>query len=119
MATAEVDINVDPAPPTITAPASETVTENVDPALTGIIVTDLGSQMKVTFGVEEGLLTFAGQGPAPEVSYTGAVNDINLMLARGQLNYQSVGDFVGSDTLTITAEDLERRMCDLGHGHQC
>ena len=43
MATAEVDINVYPAPPTITAPASETVTENVDPALTGIIVGDISA----------------------------------------------------------------------------
>ena len=107
MATAEVDINVDLAPPTITAPASETVTENVDPGLTGIIIGDISpNQLKVTFAVQEGLLTIGGQGPASEVTYTGTVNDINLMLARGELNYESVADFVGSDTLTITAEDL-------------
>ena len=49
------------------------------------------------------------QGPASEVTYTGTVNDINLMLARGELNYESVADFVGSDTLTITPKTSATR----------
>ena len=33
------------------------------------------------------------------------------MLANGELNYESVGGFVGTDTLTITAEDLSTAEC--------
>jgi hypothetical protein len=97
--------------PTLAVPPAQTAYEDVDKAITGIIVGDPdGGSLTVTLAVGHGKLTLgttsgltvSGNGTGV-VTLSGSIAHLNAALAslvyRGSLNYS------GADTLSLTASD--------------
>jgi hypothetical protein len=102
--------------PIAAAPASYAASEQVPLALTGLAVSDVDSgAASVTAILSAGTgailvgggagVTVAGSG-TPLVTLTGAVADINAVLAGGSVNYLATSDAPpATDTLTLTIDD--------------
>ena len=97
--------------PTATVPGPLTAFEDVDQALTGVVVGDPeGDALTVTLGVTNGTLTLgstagltvSGNGSAT-VTASGAIADLNAALAT--LIYRGVLNFAGGDTLSVDVSD--------------
>ena len=100
-------------PPTITAPASIAVTEDVATSLTGISFADpdAGSgQLTATFTVSTGSLSTVGGGvtvggSATARTLTGTLSALNAFIAAGNLRYTTALNASGSLTLGININD--------------
>jgi hypothetical protein len=116
-------LNDDNAPPVVTVPASPLLgTEDISLQITGVSVADQdanGAAEQVTLTVQHGTLTLRNDVPSgldfsqishngtSVVTLTGTLDAINNTLnSAGGLIYQGVQDFNGTDTLTVSANDL-------------
>lgn len=100
-------------PPSITAPASVSVTEDVASPLAGITFadSDAGSgSLTATFTVPAGSLTTTGSGvtvggtPTAR-TLTGTLTALNAFIAAGNLRYTTAANATGSVTLGIVIND--------------
>src|SRR5690606_23994959 len=101
--------------PTVTAPASISVTEDVASALTDINFADVdaGSNIvTVTLSVPTGALTATSGGDGVTVTYTptgvrldGTIADLNAFIAGSNVTYYTAANATDDVTLTITVND--------------
>ncbi len=108
-------------PPVVTVPTAQTVAEDTDLAIAGISIHDpdaASAEIRVTLAVAHGTLTvkdnvsggltaakIQGNGTG-SVVLTGSLAQINNTLAASQgLVYRGQADYVGADSLAVTAND--------------
>jgi hypothetical protein len=100
--------------PTITAPGSISITEDLAGTLTGISFADSDSGSGIvtaTFSVPSGTLSatsVAGVtvgGTASALTLTGTIADINAFIAASGVNFTTAADATASVTLTISVND--------------
>ncbi|MBW4522495.1 MAG: VCBS domain-containing protein [Scytolyngbya sp. HA4215-MV1] len=102
--------------PTLTVPAAQVVNEDTDLPLAGITIADVDANsnpVQVTLAATNGLLTLnpanltftTGDGAADEtMTFTGTLAAITAALAT--LVYRGKANYNGTDTITITIDDL-------------
>jgi VCBS repeat-containing protein len=103
--------------PTITTPAAKTTAENVAVGLTGLSVTeaagDSGDTINVTLSVAHGSLLvgthtgLSGSFSGSSITFSGLASAVNAALADNNITYMPTSNFVGSDTLHLTATSTE------------
>ena len=100
--------------PSITAPASIAVTEDVAGALTGISFTDVdagSSSVTVTLSVASGSLAATSGsgvtvgGTASALTLTGSVANINTFIAASAVSFTTASNATSSVTLTVDIDD--------------
>ena len=100
--------------PTIVAPGSITVVEDLASPLTGIVFADVDAGAGIVtanFGVASGSLSATSTalvtvgGDSANLTLRGTLADINLFLATNQLRFTTALDATASVTLTITIDD--------------
>jgi hypothetical protein len=100
--------------PSITAPGSMSVTEDVATALTGISFADIdaaGSNVTATFSVGSGVLTATSGsgvtvgGSAGARTLTGTIANINAFIAAGGISFTPASDVTADVTLTVGIND--------------
>ncbi|TRO14970.1 DUF4347 domain-containing protein, partial [Ectopseudomonas mendocina] len=100
--------------PTIVAPVTIVVTEDVPGALTGISFADVdagSSNVTVTFSVPSGTLsaTSAGSvtvsGTASALTLTGSLADINAFIAASGVSFTTASNATANVTLTVSIDD--------------
>ena len=110
--------NVNEAP-VINPPAQTTVPPETDRNLTGISITDVdpgagAAPFVVTFSVTNGTLALDATGPlngkitgnnSASLTVTAPLNDIESVLATTGLRYHGDADYLGTETLTVGADD--------------
>jgi len=100
--------------PTITAPGSIAITEDIPGALTGISFTDVDAgsgNVTVTFSVPSGTLSatsgsgvFIG-GTASALTLTGSLADINAFIAASGITFTTASNATANVTLSVTIND--------------
>ncbi|WP_185267178.1 Ig-like domain-containing protein, partial [Halopseudomonas xiamenensis] len=100
--------------PTITAPGSIAITEDVAGALTGISFTDVDAgsgNVTATFSVPSGTLSaISGNGvtvggTASALTLTGSLADINAFIAASGISFTTASNATANVTLTVTIDD--------------
>ncbi|RRV15606.1 DUF4347 domain-containing protein [Pseudomonas saudiphocaensis] len=100
--------------PTITAPGSIAITEDVAGALTGISFTDIDAgngTATATFSVPSGTLSAASGngvtvgGTASALTLTGSLADINAFIAASGITFTTASNATANVTLTVTIDD--------------
>ena len=100
--------------PTITAPGSIAVTEDVPGALTGISFADVdagSSNVTVTFSVPSGTLSaISGSGvtvggTASALTLTGSIANINAFIAAAGVSFTTASNATNNVTLSVTIDD--------------
>ncbi len=112
-------------PPTMVAPSSFSVIEDVPLALTGIVLADVdagNAPVDVLFSATSGTLTAASTngvsvqgGGGSAVTLSGSIADINGFIAAGQLAFTTAPDATGDVSLTITIDDRGNTGIDPGN----
>ena len=105
--------------PTVAVPGGQTVNEDTDLTISGISVDDVDDDLdpslvrQVTLSVSDGTITLgdatgvaftAGGDGEASLTFVGTLTDLNAAL--DGLIYRGTLDFHGSDTLTVTIDDL-------------
>lgn len=100
--------------PTITAPGSIAITEDIPHALTGIAFNDVDAgsgNVTVTFSVPSGTLSatsgsgvFIG-GTASALTLTGSLADINAFIAASGITFTTASNATANVTLSVTIND--------------
>lgn len=117
--TFDIALNAVNDSPELVVPKPVSLLEETSVNVKGIVIKDIDagtSDLTVTLSVTTGTLGFAnaslggadvaGAG-GNSLTVTGTVTEINAMLAQGvDVDYASITNFVGSDTLQITVNDL-------------
>src|SRR5690606_32011071 len=100
--------------PTITAPGSIAITEDIPGALTGISFTDVDAgsgNVTVTFSVPSGTLSATSGsgvtigGTASALTLTGSLADINAFIAASGISFTTASNATANVTLTVTIDD--------------
>uniref|UniRef100_UPI000DE2FB18 Ig-like domain-containing protein n=1 Tax=Pectobacterium peruviense TaxID=2066479 RepID=UPI000DE2FB18 len=100
--------------PTISAPASISVTEDLAKAITGISFADVdagSSSVTVTLSVGSGVLNANGAGVSvvgngtSSLTLTGSITSINAFIADGSVLFNPVSNATGDVTLTVGIDD--------------
>ncbi|MFT5525144.1 MAG: hypothetical protein ACI9HK_003110 [Pirellulaceae bacterium] len=104
-ATVTITVTADNDAPVNTVPGSQSVDEDNSLSITGVSVSDVDGNVnvEVDLSVDNGTVTAGGQTGA-SVTLSGTVSAVNADLAA--LTYDPTADYFGSDTLTITTDDL-------------
>jgi len=115
-ATGTVYINVQPVAPEVSVPGAQTIAENTSggaaPYIRGISILDPAStnpDLTITFSAQKGLLALNNNDfNGIDVSYTGTLSQITSLLAGSEgLQYVPVGNFFGTDVVTVTVQDTD------------
>ena len=100
--------------PTLIMPASLTVTEDTQAALTGISVSDIdagSSSATATFSVDAGILSATSTGSvtvggtATATTLTGSIADLNAFIAGGGITFTTALNDTSGATLTVSVSD--------------
>lgn len=100
--------------PTITAPGSIAITEDIPGALTGISLSDVDAgsgTVTVTFSVPSGTLNATSGngvsigGTSSELTLTGSLADINAFIAASGLSFTTASNATANVTLTVMIDD--------------
>ncbi|AQZ35152.1 hypothetical protein BHQ29_18990 [Pseudomonas sp. LPH1] len=100
--------------PTITAPASIAITEDIPGALTSISFSDVdagSSNVTVTFSVPSGTLSATSGsgvtvgGTASALTLTGSITDINAFIAASGISFTTASNATANVTLTVSIND--------------
>ncbi|TEB13890.1 Cellulosome-anchoring protein precursor [Pelotomaculum sp. FP] len=111
-----VTVNVDNVnePPSVSAPAAVTVTEDMTSPITSISVADAdagANNVIATFTVDSGILSAASGGgvtvggTAAALTLTGTVADINNFISGGNLRYTTALNETGDASLSVSVND--------------
>ncbi|TEB08244.1 Cellulosome-anchoring protein precursor [Pelotomaculum schinkii] len=112
--TVTVDVDNVNEPPSVSAPAAVTVTEDVLSPITGISVADMdagANNVIATFTVDFGILSAASGGgvtvggTAAALTLTGTVADINNFISGGNLRYTTALNDTGDASLSVSVND--------------
>lgn len=93
--------------PTISAPGSISVTEDVTKAITGITFSDVdagSNELTVTFSVASGMLSLGG-AQSSSLTLVGTISALNSAIANGSVLFHPASNATGSVTLTISIDD--------------